>query len=116
MSRRSQLPPEDRAARSRLIQLLADGKPLARASLVNMARACGKKACRCAQGEKHVSLYLSTRLGKARKMIYVPPELEDEARALVENIREAEGLIEAMSQAALERFAQLKARRKGSRS
>jgi len=113
MTHHSQLPPKDRAARSRLIQLLAADNPLARASVVSMARTCGKKECKCAKGEKHVSLYLATRVGKTRKMLYVPPELEDLARALVENLRKAEELIEEMSQASLERFVQQKAQRKG---
>lgn len=111
MSRRASLPPQDRAARSRLMQLLAAGAPLARASLVSMARLCGKKTCRCARGEKHVSLYLATRVGKARKMLYVPPDLEDAARQLVENGKKALNLIEEMSQASLERFVQEKAGR-----
>jgi hypothetical protein len=109
MTTRSQLPAQDRAARSRLIQILTRAQPIARASLVTMARSCGKKGCKCAQGEKHVSLYLSTRVGKARKMIYVPPELEDLAHSLVENIRKVDELIEEMSQASLEGLAQRKA-------
>ncbi len=113
MTPHSQLPPKDRAARSRLVQLLTADNPLARASLVSMARTCGKKGCKGAKGEKHVSLYLSTRVGKTRKMLYVPSELEDLARTLVENLRKAEELIEEMSQASLERFAQQKAQRKG---
>ena len=79
MPPRPLLPPSDRAARSRLIQLLGAAKPIARASLVTMARSCGKKGCRCARGEKHVSLYLAARVGKTRKMLYVPPELEEAA-------------------------------------
>jgi hypothetical protein len=111
MSPRSQLPARDRAARSRLLKLLGAGQPLARASLVNMARVCGKKNCRCTQGEKHVSLYLSTRLGQERKMLYVPPELEALARTLVENARAAEDLLDEMSQASLEAFVEKKAKR-----
>lgn len=109
MPARASLPPQDRAARSRLMQLLGSSKPLARASLVEMARVCGKAGCKCAQGEKHVSLYLAARIGKARKMLYVPPELEGSARALVDNARRAEGLLEEMSQASLERFVREKA-------
>jgi hypothetical protein len=110
---RAQLPPKDRAARSRLIKLLAAAKPLARASLVTMARTCGKKSCKCAQGEKHVSLYLAARVGSARKMLYVPPELEEAARRLVENSQAVEGLLDEMSQAQLERFLALKAKPQG---
>lgn len=113
MAHHSQLPQKDRTARSRLLQLLAADKPLARASLVSMARTCGNKGCKCAKGEKHVSLYLATRVGKTRKMLYVPPELEDMARTLVENLRKAEELIEEMSQASLEQFAENKAKLKG---
>jgi len=119
MCPRSLLPARDRAARSRLVQLLAAGRPLARASLVTMARVCGKKNCRCALGRKHVSLYLSTRVGRARKMLYVPPELEALARELVENARSAEALVEEMSQASLENLAEKKTRlgaRKASRT
>jgi DNA-binding transcriptional regulator LsrR (DeoR family) len=115
MPQRAQLPSKDRTARSRLIKLLATAQPLARASLVTMARACGKKGCKCAQGEKHVSLYLAARVGAKRKMLYVPPELEAQARRLVENSHKVEDLLEAISQAELERFIALKARPQGGR-
>ena len=111
MPRRAQLPPKDRAARSRLVQLLTAAKPIARASLVTMARSCGKKGCKCADGQKHVSLYLAARLGQARKMFYVPPELEPLVRSLVHNASKVEQLLEEMSQASLERFIQQKAQR-----
>jgi hypothetical protein len=114
MPTRSQLPARDRAARSRLLKLLGAGQPLARASLVTMARVCGKKNCRCASGQKHVSLYLSTRLGKARKMLYVPPQFEPLARSLVQNARAADDLLEEMSQASLEGLVQKKVKGEGS--
>jgi len=113
MLRRSQLPPHDRVARSRLLKHLAAAQPLARASLVSMARACGKKTCKCTRGEKHVSLYLAARLGQVRKMIYVPPSLEETARRLVANSKIVDGLLDQMSQAQLERFVALKTRRQG---
>jgi len=111
MPPRSLPPPKDRAARSRLIRFLAAAKPLARASLVTMARSRGKKGCKCARGEKHVSLYLAARVGKARKMLYVPPQLEAMARSLVENVRNLDELVAEMSRASLERFAREKAER-----
>lgn len=115
MPHRAQLPPKDRAARSRLIRLLAAGQPLARASLVRMARVCGKQGCKCAQGEKHVSLYLAARLGPQRKMFYIPPDLEQTARRLVHNSQTADGLLEEMSQAQLHRLMHSKAKPKGDR-
>ena len=110
MPPRPQLPPKDRAARSRLLKLLAAARPLARASLVTMARRCGKPGCKCARGDKHVSLYLAARLGDRRTMLYVPPDLEDDARRLVENSQAVEGWLDEMSQAQLERFIQQKAK------
>jgi hypothetical protein len=111
MPSRAQLPKEDRAARSKLIKLLASANSIAQASLISMARTCGTKNCKCARGEKHVSLYLDTRVGKKRKMIYVPRELEAEARTLVGNFRAVEDLIEKMSQASLKRFLEKKEKR-----
>jgi len=116
---RASLPPADRRARSALLKLLAGAQPLARASLVSMARRCGKPGCHCAEGEKHVSLYLAARFGRKRQMIYIPPPLENEARRLVENGRRVEELIERISQAALERLvahkAEAAAKRRGRR-
>jgi hypothetical protein len=69
-----------------------------------MARTCGKKTCKCAKGEKHVSLYVSLKVGRTRKMIYVPPALEETVRAWAGNYREAAALWEKMLQEYLERF------------
>jgi hypothetical protein len=44
-----------------LAQLLHEREVIA-GSVVSMARRCGKRGCRCAQGEKHVSLYLSIKV------------------------------------------------------
>jgi hypothetical protein len=106
---RASLAPADRSARSALLKLLAGAQPLARASLVSMARRCGKPGCHCAKGEKHVSLYLAARLNEKRQMIYIPPALEAEARGLVENGRRVEELIGRISQAALSRLVARKA-------
>jgi hypothetical protein len=80
-----------------------------RAGLVSMARTCGKKTCKCAKGEKHISLYVSLKVGRARKMIYVPPALEEKVRTWAGNYREAAILWEKMLQEYLERFLKEKA-------
>jgi len=112
MPPRPALSARDRAARSRLLKLLASAQPLARAGLVTMARVCGKAGCRCAAGDKHVSLYLAARLGRQRQMIYIPADLEDQARALVETGRRVEELLEQISQSSLERLVARKERRR----
>ena len=41
--------------------------PMVHGSLVEAARTCGKKGCRCTQGEPHTAFYLSRRVeGKTR--------------------------------------------------
>jgi len=68
-----------------------------------MARCCGKKNCRCQQGEKHVSLYLSIKTEGKRRMIYVPPELEKQVCRLVEAWRESQQLTHVVSDACIYR-------------
>jgi hypothetical protein len=99
-------------ARSRLTSMLQD-LPMLRAGLVTMARTCGKKTCKCAKGEKHVSLYVSLKVGKVRKMIYVPPDLEETVRVWAGNYREAAALWEKMLQEYLERFLRQKMQQQG---
>jgi len=100
---RSQRPAEERHARSRAVQHIAEN-PLLRGSLVSMARTCGKAGCHCQQGEKHISLYLSVRLNNKRRMIYVPPAMEDSVRGWVQNAQEVDRLLDFISQQCLAGF------------
>lgn len=103
MQHRTHLSPQDRAARSALTKILQTN-PILRGSIVRMARTCGKPNCRCYRGHKHVSFYLATRVGKKRKMIYIPQPLEETVRSWVDAHKEVERLLNAISQAAVERF------------
>jgi len=100
---RSQRPAEERHARSRAVQHIAEN-PLLRGSLVSMARTCGKAGCHCQQGERHTSLYLSVRLNNRRRMIYVPPAMEDSVRGWVQNAQEVDRLLDFISQQCLAGF------------
>lgn len=100
---RSHRPPAEREARSRLLKRCADA-PLLRGSLVTMRRTCGKPGCRCAEGHKHASLYLAIRVGKRRKMIYIPSELEQPVREWVQSSQEIDRLLELVSQSCLEQL------------
>jgi len=77
-----------------------------------MARTCGKAGCRCERGEKHVSLYLSTKVEGKRRMIYIPNELEEEVRQRVAAYREVEQLTEVVSAACVNRVLERKRERK----
>jgi len=109
---RSQRPAEERHARSRAVRHIADN-PLLRGSLVSMARTCGKAGCHCQQGEKHVSLYLAVRVANRRRMIYVPPAMENTIRGWVENAHEVDRLLDFISQRCLRQFLEQKQRQLG---
>lgn len=115
MPSRNDLPPQDRSARSRLIRLLASSVPVARGSLVTMSRTCGNARCRCATGQKHVSLYLNARVGDERKMVFIPRDMEEAVRAMVDNARQIDAWLEEMSRASIDGLVQAKARRSAAR-
>ena len=112
MISRNRFSADERAARSRLAQLLHDHDVI-QGSVVSMSRRCGKADCRCNEGEKHVSLYLSVRIAGKRRMVYIPEELEDEVRRRVASYREVERLTEAVSEASLGRILKKKREKRG---
>jgi hypothetical protein len=97
MTPRSPRSPQERDARSRAVQLLAD-KPLLRGSLGLQHRSCGQPYCRCQKGQKHPALYLHTRSGNQRVRIYIPPALHDTARRWVDNGRRLKRLVDRVSE------------------
>jgi hypothetical protein len=119
MTSRIQRTPQERQARSRAVQLLAD-KPLLRGSLVLQYRSCGKSYCRCQTGQKHPALYLQTRSGDQRVRLYIPPALHEAVRAAIETGRRIDDAIAQVSQhnlqALLERKQEILARKGRPRS
>ena len=108
---RNRFAPEERAARSRLAQLM-HGQDVIVGSVVSMARRCGKAGCRCEQGDKHVSLYLSTKVEGKRRMVYIPADLEQEVRRRVAAYQEVGRLTDVVSQACVDRVLERKRERK----
>ena len=113
MTQKNRFSPQERAARSRLTQLVQSHEFIC-ASVVYMARRCGKKGCRCMQGEKHISLYLSVKVDGKRRMVYIPVELEEAVRQQVVAWRESERLAQEIAAACLQRlFEQKRSKRNG---
>ncbi len=102
MVARNRFASKERSARSRLAQLLHDHEVI-RGSVVSMARRCGKAGCHCAQGQKHVSLYLSVNIEGKRRMVYIPAQLEEEVRRRVDAYREVQRLTQVVSEACVNR-------------
>jgi uncharacterized protein DUF6788 len=107
MTPRSHRSPQERAARSRAVQLLAD-KPVLRGALVLQYRSCGKSYCRCRTGQKHPALYLHTRSGDQRVRIYIPPALHEAVRAAIETGRQIDQGIDQVSEQNLRAFLEQK--------
>ena len=111
MTSRNRFSPQERATRSRLAQLLHDHEVIA-GSVVSMARRCGKKGCHCQRGEKHVSLYLCVKLEGRQRMVYIPPELEEQVRRAVGAYRETGQLTQTLSETCVNRVLKQKRERK----
>jgi hypothetical protein len=111
MVARNRFTSEERAARSRLAQILHDHEVIC-GSVVSMARCCGKAVCRCRRGDKHVSLYLSIKIEGKRRMVYIPVELEDEVRRRVAAYQEVQRLTGVVSAACVDRVLARKQERK----
>jgi len=85
-------------------------------SVVSMTRRCGKTGCRCEQGEKHVSLYLSVKIEGKRRMVYIPSQLEEAVSRRVDAHREVQRLTREVSEACVERVLAEKEKAKGKKS
>lgn len=77
--------------RDKMLGLLKHIGPFVDGSIYRFARTCGNPRCKCSQGEKHVSPYLSFKLpvthpGKKpkSKTIYIPVDLEKEVTQWVQ--------------------------------
>ena len=86
----------ERDRRSRLAQL-AHGAGLLRGTLAIRERACGKPNCKCAKGEKHVSLYLVASYEGRVCQLFIPKDWEPQVHRWVEQYQEARKLLEEVS-------------------
>lgn len=94
---RSKMTPRERELRSRLAQLVS-GAGLARGTLSERLKTCGKPNCRCAQGEKHRSLYLVVSKGGKLQQLFIPNSLEPTTRQWVEAYQRIRELLEELSE------------------
>jgi hypothetical protein len=93
---RAKMSPRERDRRSRLAQL-AHGAGLLRGTLAIRERACGKSNCKCAKGEKHVSLYLVASYEGRVRQLFIPKDWEPQVRRWVQQYQEARKLLEEVS-------------------
>ncbi len=89
-----------RMLESRVKQMAARKPPLA-ASLVSVQRRCGKPGCHCARGEKHQAHQLTCKVRGKTRTVYVPVDLTEEVRTLIDEHRRLKRLLQEISQLAL---------------
>ena len=96
MKHRSHLSAKQRKARSKLAQIVHE-KGFLRGTIVTMSRVCGNPNCRCAKGQKHVSLYLSRSEGGKPKLMFIPKRYEEMVKGWVDNSHKIKELMEEVS-------------------
>jgi hypothetical protein len=100
---------------SRLKRLKAD-RPLLAATLVEVARVCGKPGCRCTRGQKHRLHQVTYKVRGKTHSVYVPVDFTEEVRSWIEEHRRLKRLLQEISHLALalvRRHAQERKRRQG---
>jgi len=86
---------------ARLRQLVTD-KPVLAASLVQIAKHCGRKGCHCQQGgPKHVGNYLTYKVQSKTRTVYVPLDLLDDVRLWTAEHKRLKVLLAEISQLTL---------------
>ncbi len=105
MRHKGYIPRDERAARSRLAQLVHQ-QPFVYGSIVTSKRKCGKTNCRCKKKQEagHVSSYLSVRIGKKRKMIFIPQEMVEKVRDWTRIYRQINEQLINISESCVERI------------
>ena len=87
-----------RRMRDARLKKLAAQKPVLSASLVQIAKHCGRAGCRCQRGEKHVGNYLTFKEKGKTRTVYVPLELVEEVRAWIDEQRRLKQLMKEASE------------------
>ena len=89
-----------RMMQSRIKKMQAAGPVLA-ASLVEIARICGREGCKCTRGEKHTGNYITFKIEGKTRTVYVPKDLLCEVKAWIAEHRRMKKLSEEISQLAV---------------
>jgi len=88
---------------ARVKQMKATG-PVLVASLVSIAKQCGRTGCRCQRGHKHTGHYITYKHEGKTRTVYVPMELLEEVNAWIQEHRRLRRLSQEISQLAIARI------------
>jgi len=105
--KRSEMSGRERALRSRLAKLVHENR-LLRGNLTLREVVCGKERCRCAAGDKHKALYLSSSQGGKTRQVYIPKSLEREISRWVKDYQRVKESLEELSELSLQELGKRK--------
>ena len=71
-------------------------------SVVSYQMKCGKKNCKCAQGERHICFYLSYKKQGKTVNRYLPKHLVEKARQMTDNYKQLKQVLTELSEVNLE--------------
>lgn len=71
-------------------------------SVVGYQMKCGKKNCKCAQGERHLCFYLSYKKQGKTVNSYLPKHLVDKAQLMTDNHKQLKQVLAELSEVNLE--------------
>jgi len=83
------------------VKKLAARGPVLQASLVQIAKHCGREGCRCQRGHKHVGNYLTFKEAGKTRTVYVPLDLVEDVRQWIAETRRLKTLIRESSELAV---------------
>jgi hypothetical protein len=102
--------PDSEGHKRRRIAAILDQKDIIAGSIVEMVHTCGKAACHCVDGDKHISPYLAVRRNGKRAMISIPRSVEVDIRQAVDSYKELIALVDAISSRCVNDFISKKKR------
>ena len=80
------------------IRKLAARGPVLAASLVQIAKHCGRSGCHCQSGRKHVGHYLTFKVAGKTRTVYVPQELVRGVQSWIQEHKRLKVLAQEISQ------------------
>ena len=100
--RKAQMSSKERATRSQIAKLIHYA-PIMKATVTVRRVTCGKPNCRCARGERHLAVYITSRREGTRRQLFIPKEKEEEVRRWVGNYHRVCELLDDLSELFWER-------------
>ena len=93
-----------KARRQELLGMMPDPAHVIRASLITRSIKCGKPNCRCANGEGHKSLCLSSYYNGKNQLDSVPKSFQDKVSQCIKDYEDITALLAELSRINLELF------------